>query len=136
MLNASLQQHYQYSYEEFSGHIRAMNTVRRWEHTSRFGFVGSDQTSRANSARIVEYFFDSYDDLNEAVHKAERFLYICDYIARNGSLFSRKSLMDKPKETLLTVEGALLRAVHYIFTLPIKPETIDPKHVVALAKVF
>src|SRR4029077_7719822 len=95
VLNAPLALRLCYPYEEFADHMKAMRTVREWEYTSRFGHLGSDQTSRANSARVVEDFFDSYVDKKEAVHKGELFLSIYDYIGRNQELFSQKGLMEK-----------------------------------------
>src|SRR5205814_2225303 len=87
VLKTTVEQGFPYPYEEFAGHMKAMETVRNWEHTSRFGHVGKDQTSRANNARVVEYFFDSYVDKSEAVHKAEVLLSIYDYIGRNVEIF-------------------------------------------------
>jgi len=125
-----------YPYEEFADHMKAMRTVREWEYTSRFGHLGSEQTSRANSARVVEYFFDSYIDKKEAVHKAELFLSIYDYIGRHQEVFSQKGLMEKLDHGPLSVETALLRAIHYVFTVLPRPAEIDPKKILALAKAF
>ncbi|MEY2429658.1 MAG: hypothetical protein QOJ40_2543, partial [Verrucomicrobiota bacterium] len=83
MVKTAVELRFRYSYEEFADHLRAMKTVREWEYTSRFGHLGRVQTSMANSARIVEYFTDSYPDQKEAVRKAEIFLSINDYIARH-----------------------------------------------------
>ena len=81
-----------YPYEEFAGHVRAMRTVREWEHTSRFGHLGNAQTTRANGSRVVEYFSDSYEDSKEAVHKAELFLLISDYIGRHAAQLLQERL--------------------------------------------
>ena len=113
-----------------------MRTVREWEYTSRFGHLGSEQTSRANSARVVEYFFDSYIDKKEAVHKAELFLSIYDYIGRHQDLFSQKGLMEKLDTGPLSVDGGLLRAIHHIFTVVPRAAEVDPKKALALAKAF
>src|SRR6476620_6153093 len=99
-----------YPYEEFAGHMRAMQTVRTWEHTSRFGPVGKEQTSRANNARVVEYFFDRYTDKREAVHKAEILLSIYDFIGRNADLFVKKGFVEVLEAGPYSVESALLRA--------------------------
>lgn len=136
VLNAPLSLRLCYPYEEFADHMKAMRTVREWEYTSRFGHLGSDQTSRANSARVVEYFFDSYIDKKEAVHKAELFLSIYDYIGRNQEAFSKKGLMEKLDNGPLSVETALLRAIHHVFTVVTRPAEVDPKKVLALAKAF
>ena len=125
-----------YPYEEFADHMKAMRTVREWEYTSRFGHLGSDQTSRANSARVVEYFFDSYVDKKEAVHKAELFLSIYDYIGRHQELFSQKGLMERLDNGPLSVETALLRAIHHIFTVVPRATDVDPKKALTLAKAF
>jgi hypothetical protein len=125
-----------YPYEEFADHIKAMRTVREWEYTSRFGHLGNTQTSRANNARVVEYFSDSYADQKEAVQKAEVFLSIYDYIGRNAGLFSRKDLMEASEDGVLSVDPALLRAVHYVFTVPARSAGFEPKQVLALAKAF
>jgi hypothetical protein len=125
-----------YPYEEFADHIKAMRTVREWEYTSRFGHLGSTQTSRANNARVVEYFADSYADQKEAVQKAEVFLSIYDYIGRNAVLFSRRDMMEVSEDGVLSVEPALLRAVHYAFTATARPANIEPRQILALAKAL
>ncbi len=125
-----------YPYEEFAGHVRAMQTVRKWEYTSRFGHLGNAQTSRANNARVVEYFADSYDDQAEAVCKAELLLSIYDYVGRHADLFSRKDLLESMDGCVLSVDPALLRAVHYFFTAVARPPTVDPKDVMTLARAF
>jgi hypothetical protein len=116
--------------------MKAMRTVREWEYTSRFGHLGNEQTSRANSARVVEYFFDSYLDKKEAVHKAELFLSIYDYIGRHQELFSQKGLMEKLDNGPLSVDTGLLRAIHHIFTVVPRPAEVEPKKALALAKAF
>src|SRR5213595_3447403 len=95
MVKTAVELRLRYPYEEFADHMKAMKTVRQWEHTSRFGELGGSQTSRANNARVLEYFFDCCADQTEAVHKAELFLSIYDYIGRNASLFSRKGLLER-----------------------------------------
>jgi len=124
-----------YPYEEFSDHIKAMKVVQQWQYTSRFGAVGDAQTSRANNARVLEYFSDCYLDQNEAVHKAELFLSISDYVARNASLFSRKRLLENQASSF-SVEPCLLRAVHHVFTACPDPASIPTKKVIQLAKAF
>lgn len=116
--------------------MKAMRTVREWEHTLRFGHLGKAQTSRANNARVVEYFSDSYEDSREALQKADLFLSIYDYIGRHAELFSRKGLMERVEGSLFAVEPALLRAVHYLFTAAARPERVDPRKVLALVKAF
>jgi hypothetical protein len=125
-----------YPYEEFADHIKAMRMVRQWEYTSRFGSLGRAQTSRANSARVVEYFSDCYEDQSEAVHKAELFLSIHDYIGRHAALFSRKEMLEDGAGNSFSVEPALLRAVHYVFTMAEHPAKVAPKAVVGLARAF
>jgi len=127
---------FRYPYEEFAGHVKAMRTVQQWEDTLRFGHLGTAQTSRANSARVVEYFSDSYQDPKEAVQKAELFLSIYDYLGRHAALFSRKGLMELAQDDLFSVEPALLRAVHYVFTVAARPASPMPKQVLALARAF
>ena len=124
-----------YPYEEFSDHIKAMKVVQQWQYTSRFGAVGDAQTSRANNARVLEYFSDCYIDQNEAVHKAELFLSISDYVARNASLFSRKRLLENQASSF-SVEPCLLRAVHHVFTACPDPASVPTKKVIQLAKAF
>ncbi len=136
MTNTSVAMRFRYPYDEFAGHIRAMRTVREWEHTSRFGHLGTDQTSRANNARVLEYFFDCYPDAKEALHKAGIFLSACDYVGRHMELFCQKGLMDEDRDGLVSVEPALLRAVHHIFTSLSNAATLDPKKVVILARGF
>jgi hypothetical protein len=125
-----------YPYEEFADHVRAMKTVRDWEYTSRFGHLGKLQTSRAHNARVVEYFSDSYPDARVAVARAEMFLSIYDYLGRHAVFFSRKDLMERLEGNLYAVEPALLRAVHYLFTVAARPTGVDPKRVFALAKAL
>ena len=117
--------------------MRAMKTVRTWEYTSRFGHLGKDQGSRANNARVVEYFFDSYVDKREAVHKAELLLSIYDYIGRHADIFIKKGFMEVLADGPFSVEPALLRAVHHLFiSVADRPSCIDPKKVITLATAF
>lgn len=113
-----------------------MRTVREWEYTSRFGHIGHAQTNRARSVRVLEYFSDTYPDQKEAVHKAEVFLSIHDYIGRHVALFRRKGLIDELEDGVFLVEPNLLRAVHYAFTVSPEAETTSPKKVLILAKAF
>jgi phosphatidylserine decarboxylase len=135
-LKTSLTQGYRYPYEEFADHVKAMRTVREWEYTSRFGHIGNVQTSRANNARVLDYFADSYGDQKEAVHKAELFLSIYDYIGRHAHVFSRKEMVEKLDGTLFSVDPALLRAAHHVFTVSDRPVCVDPKKVLTLARAF
>lgn len=128
--------HYPYPYEEFADQIHAMRTVREWEYTSRFGHVGNAQTSQANNARVVDYFSDSYDDPTEAVQKAELFLSLNDYIGRHAALFLRKHWMEELDDSRFSVDPALLRAVHHVFTVADRPAEMDPKRVLTLARAF
>jgi len=125
-----------YAYEEFLDHIRAMKTVREWQYTSRFGHVGNDQTCRASNARVLEYFSDSYDDQTEALHKAELFLSIQDYLGRHAALFARKRMLETPEAGVLLVEPWLLRAVHHVFSVLPEAQNVAPKKVLALAKAL
>lgn len=113
-----------------------MKTVREWEYTSRFGHLGRLQTNQANSARVVEYFSDSYPDAKEALFKAERFLSINDYIARHAALFARKDLLQELGGNVFEVGPALLRAVHYAFSISPRAADLPPKRVLALARAF
>jgi len=117
-------------------HVRAMKTVRQWQDTQRFGHVGASQDSRSNTARVVDYFSDSYPDSKEALGKAELFLSIYDYLARNAAFFSRKGLLEQLEQGLLEADSALLRAVHFMFSLGAVPERINPRKVVNLARCF
>jgi hypothetical protein len=125
-----------YSYEEFADHMKAMTMVTSWEYTSRFGHLGSSQTSRAHAARVVEYFTDTYGDEKAAVQKAEVFLSIYDYIGRHVELFSRKDLVERLDNGPLAVEPALLRAVHHVFTSNNRAARMEPKKVLSLARAF
>jgi hypothetical protein len=117
-------------------HVRAMRTVRDWEYTQRFGHLGTAQNSRANGARVVEYFADTYSDQKEAFRKAELFLSIYDYIGRNASFFVRKGLVEEVGVSLFSVDPALLRAVHFVFTLPVGSAQLNHKRVWNLARAF
>lgn len=117
-------------------HVRAMKTVREWEYTLRFGHLGTAQNSRANSARVLEYFSDSYSDPKEAVHKAELFLSIYDYIGRNADYFGKKGLVDQLDPGLFSVDPALLRSVHFAYSQPGRPEPGSPKKIFHLARAF
>jgi hypothetical protein len=123
-----------YPYEEFADHVRAMKTVRNWEYTARFGHLGTDQTSRANNARVVEYFSDSYGDQAEAVGKAEIFISIYEYLGCHAGLFSKKGFMERVEGSVFFVEPSLLRAVHQLFTVASRPASVDPKRVLNLAR--
>jgi hypothetical protein len=136
MLNTFKATRFPYAYEELADHLRAMKTVRQWEHTSRFGHLGNAQSTQANIARVVEYFSDIYADSTEALHKAKLFLSICDYIGRNESLFVRKSMMEKDEDGTFSVEPCLLRAVHHHFTAGQRDGTIYPRKILPLAKAF
>ena len=127
---------FRYSYEEFSDHIRAMKLVHEWEYTSRFGFLGKDQSTQSHIARVVDYFSDSYADLAEALYKAERFLSICDYVARHETLFASKAMVEKDKDGSFAVEPALLRSVHHLFTAGMEPVAVQAKKVLSLARAF
>ncbi len=136
MVNKGPASRQSYSYEEFADHIRAMKTVRAWEYTSRFGHLGPEQSNRASSARVLEYFADSYPDQQEAIQKAELFLSINDYLGRHASLFSGTDLLELSEGGVLLVDPSLLRAIHHLFTSTLQPEAIAPRKVVALAKAF
>jgi hypothetical protein len=135
-LSTSVDVRFRYPYEEFVDHVRAMKLVRDWEYTLRFGHLGSCQNSRANNARVVDYFCDSYQEPKEAVCKAELFLSIYDFIGRNAPFFSRKGLVEELGEGLFSVDPALLRSVHFVYTLPARPSEVSPKKVVNLARAF
>lgn len=124
---------FEYPFEEFSDHTKAMKTVRAWQYTVLFGHLGTDQTDWANRARVVEYFCDSYPNQKEALYKAERFLVICDYLARHTDFFTREGLLESEHDTLLSVDPALLRAVHLLFTSGEEPAVATPKEVLSLA---
>ncbi|HWQ92683.1 MAG TPA: hypothetical protein VN673_13495 [Clostridia bacterium] len=136
MIKPTTTQSFRYPYEEFTDHIKAMRTVREWEYTSRFGHLGRDQSSRSNAARAVEYFSDTYEDSKEAIYKAGVFLSIYDYIGRHETLFERHELVEKSGSGLVLVDPALLRAVHYLFTVVIEGDRAAPKKVLGLAKAF
>ncbi len=127
---------FRYPYEEFADQIQAMRMVCKWEHTTRFGHVGNAQTSRAHNARVLDYFSDSYEDQTEAVQKAELFLSIYDYIGRHAALFLRTDLMEGLGEHHFSVDRALLRAVHHVFTAAERPAGIDARRVLTLARAF
>jgi hypothetical protein len=135
-LSASVELQFRYSYDEFMSHVRAMKTVRNWHDTQRFGHLGPSQDSHANAARVVEYFSDSYPDQKEALAKAELFLCIYDYLARNAVFFGRKGLLEQVELGLLEADPALLRAVHFAFSLGTAPERINPKKIMNLARCF
>ena len=135
-MSTSVDLQFRYPYEEFMDHVRAMKTVRSWQDTQRFGHLGASQDSRANSARVLEYFSDSYLDPREALYKAELFLSIYDYIARNAVYFSRKDLVEELEAGRLSVSPALLRSVHFVFTLPSRPDMTNLRKLVSLARCF
>jgi hypothetical protein len=135
-LNTASTQQVRYPYEEFAEHVRAMRTVCQWEYTSRFGYLGGAQTNESNNKRVVEYFADSYTDFKEAIRKAEVFLSIYDYLGRHAALFCRKALMETVEGGSFLVEPTLLRAIHYVFTVTTRPERLDPKKVLSLARAF
>ena len=135
-MKTSLAPSFSYPYEEFADHIKAMPTVREWEYTARFGHLGTAQNSRAHCSRVVEYFSDCYADPKEAVYKADVFLLIYDYIGRHAAFFVRKGLVEKMEGDLFSVDPALLRAVHYLFSAVPQPAGVDPKKTFTLAKAF
>lgn len=135
-METSLPACYRYPYEEFADHVKAMRTVSEWEYTSRFGHVGKAQTNRAKSARVLEYFSDSYADQQEALRKAELFLSVHDYIGRHVELFSKKGLMEELDGNIFLVDPHLLRAVHHAFSASPEAASLPPKRVLALARAF
>lgn len=135
-MNTSQSVQFRYPYEEFGEHIRAMKTVREWEDTVRFGHLGADQSPRSNSARVIEYFSDCYEDGKEALYKAGTFLSIYDYIGQHENTFAKKNLLEKVEERQFSVDPALLRAVHYVFTNLLEPAKVEPKRIMALARIF
>ncbi len=125
-----------YPYDEFADHIRAMRTVKEWEYTSRFGHVGHAQTNSARSARVIEYFTDSYADSKEAVYKAGIFLTVHDYIGRHLALFIRKDLVEEAEPGSYLVEPNLLRAVHHAFITLGEGAVLPPQKILNLARAF
>src|SRR4030095_10537699 len=126
MSHTSWPSRFAYPFEEFCDHMRAMKTVREWEYTSRFGQLGKNQTKQANNARVVDYFCDCYQDSAEALRKAEVFLSVCDYFARNSEVFTKRGLVEDEGHGLLSVDPALLRAVHHVFTSAASSLAGDP----------
>ena len=135
-VNTTLIRRFAYPFEEFADHVKAMRTVREWEYTSRFGHLGNAQTSLAHCSRVVEFFSDSYPDPKEAVYKADIFLLVYDYIGRHAALFARKGLLEQADGDFLSVDPALLRAVHYVFSAIPQSSLVAPKQTLALAKAF
>jgi hypothetical protein len=135
-LKPILDARFPYSYEEFAGHLRAMKTVREWEFTSRFGYVGQSQTTQANTSRVIEYFTDSYTNPAEALHKAEMFLSISDYLVRYAEVFGKRKLIDREADGSMSVDSALLRAVHYLFTSVSRPAEVEAGKVMDLARAI
>ena len=136
LVNTTQIRRFAYPYEEFADHVKAMRTVREWEYTSRFGHLGKAQTSRAHCSRVVEFYSDSYPDPKEAVYKADIFLLIYDYIGRHATLFARKGLLEQSDGDFLSVDAALLRAVHYVFSAIPQPNLVAPKQTLTLAKAL
>jgi hypothetical protein len=127
---------YAYPYEEFADNMRAMRTVRQWEYTSRFGYVGPSHDTESEIARTLEYFSDCYPDPAEAFRKAEQFLSICDYVALHLSFFSNKGMTDTEEGGSVCAEPALLRAIHYVFTALGGTRGTEPKKVLNLARTL
>lgn len=117
-------------------HVKAMKTVQQWQDTLRFGHLGRDQTSRANTSRVLEYFSDCYGDQREALFKAELFLLIYDYIGRNAAVFVKKGVVEELGNNLFSVDRSALRAVHFAYTLSNRPIKISPKSILHLARAF
>lgn len=113
-----------------------MRTVKEWEYTSRFGHLGTAQTNSARSARVIEYFTDSYQDQKQAIYKAGIFLSIHDYIGRHVALFIRKGMVEEVESGSYLVEPNLLRAVHYTFITAGERAVIPPQKILNLARAF
>lgn len=96
-----------------------MKHVYEWEHLSLGGkttHVGKDQSHWAMSGRIIEYFRDSYPDINEAMYKSKVFMDIHDYIGNHYGLFRRHGfLKSSQKERRALISFDLFRAVHHVF---------------------
>jgi hypothetical protein len=136
MTNACSQTRFRYPYEEFADHLKAMPIVGQWEYTSRFGHLGPIQTNRAKSARVLDYFSDSYPDWREAVHKAEIFLRVSDFVARHADLLSSKGLLERKAGDVYWVEYCLLRALHHLFSAAASPKGIELQEVLRLTESF
>lgn len=61
--------HFPYPFEEFCQHLEAMKLVQKWEDTVTFGSLVNRDPHSANSARVIEYFGDTYSNDKEAAHK-------------------------------------------------------------------
>jgi len=105
-------------------HLSAMRLVCEWENTARFGEVGKDQSTSAHVARVMEYFSDTYADSAEALYKAERFLTICDFLARNQEVFSREGMIEKEGDGAYAVDPGLVRSAHRRFTSGAEPDKV------------
>jgi len=113
-----------------------MRLVCEWEHTARFGQVGKAQSTGAHVARGMEYFSDAYEDSAEALYKAERFLAICDYLARNQEVFSREGMIEKEGDGAYAVDPGLVRSAHRRFTAGARGASAEPDKVLFPAKAF
>jgi hypothetical protein len=128
-----------YPYEEFAQHLDAMKQVQKWEDTVLFGNLADRNPSSANSARIIEYFNDTYSDAKEVIQKSNCFMQIHGYIGKHLHFFKRKGLLWPGEKGMTTIDRNLFRAVHFIFTeqkISIKPDEVDAKKVFILAKAF
>ena len=128
-----------YPFEEFSQHIDAMKLVQKWEDTTLFGNLTDRDANSANSARIIDYFNDTYSDKKEVAHKSMCFMQIHDYIGKHLQHFKKEELLSPGENGMVSIDHNLFRAVHFIFTeqsIPIKPEEINPRNVSNLALGF
>lgn len=129
-----------YSFEEFESHLDAMKQVYKWEDSVMFGDLKKRDPNSAHSARVIEYFSDTYPDTKEMGYKSMSFMNIHDYVGQHRKLFESKDLLEEgTDEGWVRVDRMLWRAVHFIFTnqkLSKQPDEISPRRVARLALAF
>ena len=131
---------YPYSFEEFQTHLAAMPIAMKSEYihlTDPPTEVGTQQTESAKSGRIIDYFSDCYTDKREAVHKADAFMAIHDYIGEHFRWFKWWGLLKpSPEKGQSFVSHGLFRAVHFAVTKLGSGEVIKRAKIVKLARAF
>jgi hypothetical protein len=114
-----------YPVEEFLQHMRALPTVRQYEHISK-GFscsgeqveIGNDNSDVGlNALRILDYFHQVYADKEEAQEKGCLFFVMLMHLVKHQDEYDSESFAvftatDQPS----MISVPLLKALHYHYT--------------------
>ncbi len=137
---------YDYPFEQFLNHFRAMITVRQYrEVLTDYDnlrdplYIGEAREWEAQLLRILDYMAQDVPDRPERLRKTITFLTIVHYIADNRDKFKEAGLaLPGEGERPASIAKSVLQAVHSFFSAPEPPETweVDAQNVIDLARRF